>query len=52
MQFITDMENKIKDEETLAYMIKRTEKLFDTIMDTMNTIIEYKKEEINNLETR
>ena len=52
MQFITDMENKIKDEETLAYMIKGTEKLFDTIMDTMNTIIEYKKEEINNLETR
>lgn len=52
MQFITDMENKIKDEETLVYMIKRTEKLFDTIMDTMNTIIEYKKEEINNLETR
>ena len=52
MQFIDDMENNIKDKKTLAYMIKRTEKLFDTIMDTMNKIIEYKQKEISNLEIR
>ncbi len=48
--FLDDIEKNIKDKEDLEYIKKRFTSFLDIILDQMDNIIEYKKEEIGKLE--
>ena len=50
--FINDLENNIKDEETLLYLKSRTHDLFSVVIDELEAALNYKEAEIMKLEKR
>lgn len=51
-EFIEDLKNNIKDNKELDYLLSRTEKLYDTVFSTMEKIMDFKEDEMKELETR
>ena len=50
--FLNDIEKNIKDKEDLDYIKIRFSQFVDVVLDQMDHIMEYKKEEISTLEKR
>lgn len=50
--FLDDIEKNIKNKEDLEYVKKRFTAFLDQVLDEINSIIEYKKEEVEELEKR
>ena len=50
--FLDDIEKNIKNKEDLEYVKKRFTAFLDPVLDEINSIIEYKKEEVEELEKR
>ena len=48
--FLDDIEKNIKNKEDLEYIKKRFSSFLDVMLDQIDYIMDYKKEEINNLE--
>ena len=48
--FLDDIEKNIKDKEDLEYIKKRFASFVDVILDQIDYILDYKKDEINKLE--
>lgn len=48
--FLNDIDKNIKDKEDLQYIKERFASFLDVILDQMDYIVEYKKEEIGKLE--
>ena len=51
-EFIEDLKTNIKDSKELDYLLNRTEKLYDTVFSTMEKIMDYKEDEMKELENR
>ena len=49
--FLDDMENNIKNKDDLEYIKKRFANFLDTVLNHIDYIVDYKKQEIDNLET-
>ncbi len=48
--FLDDMEKNIKDKDDLAFIKKRFSDFLDVVLDQMDFIMDYKKEQISQLE--
>lgn len=51
-KFLKDIKENIKDPEDLKYLLERTEKLFDIVLNDIEKIADYKENEINKLEEK
>ena len=49
--FLDDMEKNIKNKDDLEYIKKRFANFLDTVLNHIDYIVDYKKQEIDNLET-
>lgn len=49
--FLDDMENNIKNKDDLEYIKKRFANFLDTVLNHIDYIVDYKKQEIDNLES-
>lgn len=45
--FLNDINNNIKDKEDLIYIRERTEKLLDVVLDNIEKIADYKRDELD-----
>ncbi len=50
--FLDDIEKNIKNKEDLEYVKKRFTAFLDPVLDEINSIIEYKKEEVIDLRSQ
>ncbi len=52
LQYIKDIENKVKDPELLDYLLNRTQKLFDAVFKELNKISDYEEEKLAQLQLK
>ena len=52
INFISDLEKNIKDENELSYLKERTAKLYNVIVNELENAVSYREDEIQKLEKR